>query len=84
MQLIDKRLGTTLADGSSQFGRLAADLFLDCVKGSDPCDGFGSNRRGVGHMDIVELAPGMRPAGNFIDGAVAVEMMKSRIMWRAT
>jgi hypothetical protein len=35
-------------------------------------------------MDVMELAPGVRPARDFVDGAVTVEMMKAGIMWRAT
>jgi hypothetical protein len=30
-------------------------------------------------MDVMELAPGVSPARNFVDDAVAVEMMKSRV-----
>jgi hypothetical protein len=30
-------------------------------------------------VDLVELASGMRPTGNFIDAARVVEMMKSRV-----
>jgi hypothetical protein len=35
-------------------------------------------------MNLMELAASVSPAGNFINGAIAVEMMKPGIMWRAT
>jgi len=35
-------------------------------------------------MDVMELAPGVSPARNFVDDAVAVEMMKAGVMWRTT
>src|ERR1700692_2634517 len=34
------------------------------------------------HMDVVELAPGMSPACNFVDGAVSVKMMESGVRIR--
>src|ERR1019366_5996841 len=79
MQLFNKRLGAGLTNLTSQLGRFAADLFLDCVKRADPCERLGGDGRCVHCMDVVELASGVGPAGNFIDGAVAVEMMKAGI-----
>jgi hypothetical protein len=38
----------------------------------------------VDSVDLVELAPCMRPASNLIDGAIAVQMMEPCVMWRAT
>ena len=44
------------------------DLFFDGVESSDPGRRFGGCGRGMDDMDLVELAPGMSPAGGFIYG----------------
>jgi hypothetical protein len=30
----------------------------------------------MNHMDVVEFTPGMSPTGDFVDGAIAIEMME--------
>src|ERR1039458_2065363 len=62
-----------------RLSRLAADLFLDCVQSADSCQRLGGDGRCVNCMDVVELAPCVGPACHFIDGAVAVKMMKAGI-----
>ena len=42
-------------------------------------DGFSRHRRRMGYMDLVELAPGMGPAGGFGDAACVVEMPEAGI-----
>ena len=66
-----------LADGEPQVGRLAADLFFDCIECPDPCQSFRRCRRGMDGMDFVELASCVRPTRNFIDVAITVQMMES-------
>jgi hypothetical protein len=40
---------------------------------------FGRSWRCEGRMDVVELAPGVRPARDFIDCSVALGMMKTGV-----
>src|ERR1035438_3666385 len=42
-------------------------------------DGFGGDRRGVDHVNVVKLTPGMGPARHFINSAVFIEMMKAGV-----
>jgi len=79
VQFIDQRSGPGLPNFSSRLGGLAAYFFFDAIEGSDASQRLGCYGRGVDGMDVVELAPRMCPACDFIDGAVAVEMMKSGI-----
>src|SRR5271157_1038540 len=36
----------------------------------------------MGYLQLVELAPYMRPAGRFLDGSALIKMMKARISIR--
>src|ERR1700761_9113183 len=69
--------GARLAYRAAMFGRLAANLFLDSVQGSDTQHRLGGRGRSVSQVNVVELASGVSPTGNLIDGAVAIEMMES-------
>jgi hypothetical protein len=48
-QIIDQRLAFLLTGSASHIGRLAADLGLDSVKGADPLEDVGGQRRGGPH-----------------------------------
>src|SRR5487761_282824 len=77
-QLIEQRPGPRLPNTQPDVNWLPADLVFDYIKSADPCQRFGGGRRSMRQMDVVELAPGMRPTSRLIY-MVAVEMMKSRI-----
>ena len=66
------------------FGWLAADLVFDGIQRSDTGQGFGGGGRGVDGMDLVELAPGVRPAGDLVDAAVSIKMVEACVMCRIT
>jgi len=72
VKLIEQRFGPSLTDRTAKIGGFAADLLLYSVQGSDAGEGFGGGGRCVDQMNVVELAPCMCPARNFIDGAVAI------------
>ena len=57
MEFFDQRSGSCLTDLATKIGRLAADLAFDVVECSDALDSFGCDRRAVGYLDVVELAP---------------------------
>ena len=61
------------------FGRAAPDLGFDGVERGDALDRFGCHRRGMRDMDLVELAPGMRPARDFVDIAVFIELLEASV-----
>ena len=79
MQFIDQRPCPRLSDAQPEIGRLATHFFFDAIEGSDAGQRFGCGRRWVDGVDVMELTPSMCPACDFLDGAVAVEMMKSGI-----
>jgi len=57
----------------------AANLALDSVELADTLDGFAGDRRRVRLLQVVELAPPVRPAGYFLDAALGIELVESRI-----
>jgi hypothetical protein len=61
VQVIQQRTSPCLADLASQLSWLAADLALDVIEETDALDGLRSDRRAVGYVDVIELAPDMRP-----------------------
>jgi len=52
-------------------------LFFESVESTDPSQSFGCCRRCVDDMNLVELAACVSPAGDFIDGAIAIQMVES-------
>jgi hypothetical protein len=83
-QILKQRLGASLTNIAAKLGGLSADFFFDSVKSADAGECLCRNGRSVSHVDVMELAPCVSPAGHFIDRAIAVEMMKSGVMWRVT
>src|ERR1700684_1756218 len=69
--------GASLAYRAAQLRRLAANLFLDSVQCSDARHRLGRRGRSMSQVDVIELAPGVGPARDLIDGTVAIEMMES-------
>jgi hypothetical protein len=56
----------------------AADLLFDFVQSPDPLQGLQRDRRGMRDMDVVELAPHVRPASRLLD-LLAVELIEAGI-----
>jgi hypothetical protein len=65
-QLVQQGPGSRLADAEPEIGGLAAYLFFDGIESADPGQCFGRSRRRVHHVNLVELAPCMGPAGCLI------------------
>ena len=61
-KLIDHRAGPRVADLSARFGQETVDLALDIEEPADALARLGGNGRLRGQMDVVDLAPDMRPA----------------------
>lgn len=68
-----------LPAGAPRRRALAADLALEGIQLPDAPDGLGGKRRAVGHVDVVELAPHVRPAGRLHDPAILVERTEAGI-----
>ncbi len=77
MEFVDQWPCTCLAYFASEAKRLAAGLAFDIVECADTLNGFGRNRRTVGHLDVVELTPDVRPAGSFDDFTALIKVMES-------
>lgn len=58
----DQRGGLRLACGKTFFGRTTSDAGFDLVDLGDAAQAFGGNLGAVLLIDVVQLAPGMRPA----------------------
>src|ERR1700761_7221025 len=65
--------GARLAYRAAILGRLAANLFLDSVQGSDAQHRLGGRGRSVSQVNVVELTSGVIPTGHLIDSACAIE-----------
>src|ERR1035438_3818285 len=70
---------TRVANLASLVGRPPADFFLDRIQGPDALDRFGRNRRAVRFHQVVELAADMGETGCFLDRAVLVELIETRV-----
>ena len=68
-----------LTDGLADFRRAASDLGFDGIECGDALDGLGCRRQRMGNMDLVELAPRVRPASRFDDGSIFVEMLEAGV-----
>src|SRR5215472_6278995 len=75
-EFAEQWLASGLPSAQSHIYRLAADLIFDGIQRTDPGQGFGRGGRGVHDMDLVELAPGVRPAPGFIN-VLAIKMVKT-------
>src|SRR6516165_11749522 len=75
-EFAEQWLGSGLPSARPQIGRLATDLIFDGIQRTDPGQRFSRSGRGVHDMDLVELAPGVRPAPGFIN-FLAVKMVKT-------
>jgi hypothetical protein len=78
-QRVEQRLGLLLADFAALVRRLATDLFFDAVQFADPLQRFPRHRGSVRLLQIVRLAPHVRPACGLLDAAVFVELIGSCI-----
>ena len=57
-----------------------ADLLLNGIQGCDSFQSLTGKRRGVRLLQVVELAPDVRPAGNFLDAAILfIELIESGV-----
>lgn len=65
--------------GASLIRRLAADRAFDGVELCDAVERALGDRRAIGLMDVVELAPRMCPAGGLADVAAAIEVVEAGI-----
>lgn len=79
----DERTGLLDADPSAPFGGPAVDPFLDRVELGDAAQGLRCNRRARGLMQLVELAPDVRPTrgkrdlsarGPPLEAGIAIDM----------
>src|SRR6266849_6231973 len=77
MQVREQRSCSGLTDGLADFSRAAPDLGFDGVECGDALDGFGCGGRSMCDMDLVELAPRVRPARHFDDGSIFIEMLEA-------
>src|SRR5580765_6189000 len=77
-EAVEQRSCPALADRSANLGRAATYLFFDGVECGDPAEFFGGCRRRVQRMDVMKLAPCMRPARCFVD-VLAIEVMEAGI-----
>ena len=78
-EVIEQRAGAALANGPADVGRQAARLVLDRVEGGDPQKRLVGKRCAVPLVDVEELAPDMRPAGDLADRAGPVELAEAGI-----
>jgi hypothetical protein len=72
-----KGSGPGFPDGLSDLRRASTDLGFDSVQHCDTLDRLGGSRRGMRDMDLVELMPGMRPAGGFDDLPSFIEVLEA-------
>ena len=79
VQVGEKRFSPGLTDGLADFRRAASDLGFDGIECGDALDGLGCRRQRMGNMDLVELAPRVRPASRFDDGSIFVEMLEAGV-----
>src|SRR5262252_6569673 len=76
MKRIEQRTSTSRSRLQTLFGRPASNITFDGVQLRDAPQGLGGQRRIMPHLQIVELAPHVRPAGRFLDLSALIEMME--------
>jgi hypothetical protein len=80
VQLIEERLSLDLTQVASLVRRLAADWLLDDVELSDPFQRLARKRRCLGrNVDVVKLAPHMRPTRSLADPTAIIEAIEPGI-----
>jgi hypothetical protein len=84
MEFSKQRPCLKLAKFAPLLSRLASYLGLYLVELGNALNRGSSEWRVMGHMQVVELAPDVRPAGCLLDPAAFVKMMEAGSMWRAT
>src|SRR3954470_3552477 len=72
MQCLDDWPATLLANAASVLGRMAADLGFDRVETGDAGEGFGSEPRLGGGVELVEPSSAVGPAEHQLDLAAAL------------
>src|ERR1700694_4226448 len=68
-----------IAHFAAFIGRPASNLFLDPVQRCDALDRFGCDRRLVRFLQVVELAPDMRPTCRFLHTAALIDLVETSI-----
>ena len=79
MHAREQRRGASLPHLLTQLRRLATNFLFDRVQCADPVNGFRSHRRGVRDVDLVELAPRMRPTRGFADPSGVIEVVEAGV-----
>lgn len=74
-----ERAGVLPTRGKPIGRRLPADLRLDGIEFADPAQRIGGNRRSGGLRNVIELAPGVRPARGENDIAFARQLLEAGI-----
>jgi hypothetical protein len=76
------RAGAGVPAFRPNLGRLASQLGFDGVERADPPERFRRQGTGVGVMEVVKLAPDVRPAGDLDDGTGFVEAVEPGVAVR--
>jgi hypothetical protein len=75
-QILKQRRGSLVANFSALIGRPAAYLLLDPVQDSDSLKGLSRNRRSVRLLQVVKLAPNVRPTRRFLNASSRVKLIE--------
>lgn len=78
-QVLDQRPAMVLPVSAAGSGRLPTYLGFAGVELCDPLEQVGGERRRAGGVVLEDLAPKMRPAGDFADPAAVIELVLSGI-----
>src|SRR5258708_29251539 len=78
-ELTEERSRAALADVTAQLGQQAPGFLLDVVKTADALQRLIGQRRAAVLVDVEELAPDMRPAGDLADDAGSVQSVEAGI-----
>jgi hypothetical protein len=79
MHTVEQRSCSGLTDRHADIDGAASDLGFDGVERGDALDRFGRGGRGMCDVDLVELAPGVRPAGDFDDHSTFIKMLEAGV-----
>jgi hypothetical protein len=75
-QRLKQRRGSLVANFSALIGRPAAYLLLDPVQDSDSLKGLSRYRRSVRLLQVVKLAPNVRPTRRFLNASIRVKLIE--------
>jgi hypothetical protein len=64
--------------------RFAAQRFLNFVQLCDPAQHLGGERRSMNDMEIMEFAPGVRPASGFPYSPGVINGIEPGVKWCTT